>query len=716
MNMKKLMMMVGAAIAMVQCGGAAEKPALAAEDIKFEKRSDGLVDIRFRMKNDLVKDGVVLARVRAHYIGWMMLDTNYLYRADPDGSRGALVGCDVQLRADETDVRLVWDAKRDMPHELTLDAAIKEGLWIAVDLEPQPLEVRVKCQNGVMVGEQHGAGIAAGCAPRTLTFFGVPFAKPPVGPRRWKAPEWPDASDAEILAKKFAPSPIQKVATDETSSSTRCHEDCLYLNLWTGWTDDAQPIKGNENKPVLVFIHGGAFALGGAKESMNDCSRLAERYGKDVIFVTIEYRLGLFGFFDFSGVPGWSYEKYPDHGRIMLLDQQMALKWLKRNIRAFGGDPDRITIAGESAGGISVSLLMANFNRDDDGEMLFRRAIPMSGAFNIFSRETFRRINMGQLLCEALTKTAGRPFRTMDDLQNATEEEMWKAFLFPIDKIESPYKLPPLCQNKIVGDLILGPLAEGDARDGSDKYACIGTNAYAVIRRNAKDVDLFTGDVAQESRYWANCFLQPEEKEPLKFYYENYVPMVIESYRQFGSEAVDQYIRQIDEADDHDPKLNFGYSDIWSKTALISEMQFRIPQIRLASAYADSATRGKGRVFMYHFRMPQLLKDRMWVRSMHASELPYLFDHQKFTDYGPLDRSLQKRFSEMMVEFVKTGEPRYRNEGGELALVPEYRTVGDERKTVVVGEDGVITVESDPWSWQRKLLQPVSERVPPGIF
>ena len=112
----------------------------------------------------------------------------------------------------------------------------------------------------------------------------------------------------------------------------------------------------------------------------------------------------------------------------------------------------------------------------------------------------------------------------------------------------------------------------------------------------------------------------------------------------------------------------------------------------------------------------QILKDRMWVRSMHASELPYLFDHQKFTDYGPLDRSLQARFSEMMIEFVKTGVPRYRNEGGELTAVPEYRTAGDERKTVIVGDDGTITVESDPWSWQRKLLQPVSDRVPPGIF
>ena len=712
----KRLMMAGAALALVLCGGAAEKPALVAEDITFEKRSDGLVDLRFRVKNDLVKDALVLARVRAHYLGWMMLNTDSLYRRNQDGSRGALVGCDVQLQASEREVRLVWDAPRDMPHDLTLDGAIKDGLWISVDLEPQPPEVRVKCQNGVMVGEQHGAGLADGLTPRILTFFGVPFAKPPVGSRRWKAPEWPDASDAEVCTKKFAPSPIQKLVTDETSSSTRCHEDCLYLNLWTGWTDEAQPIKGNENKPVLVFIHGGAFCEGGSKEAISDCSRLAERYGKDVIFVTIEYRLALFGFFDFTGVPGWSYEKYPDHGRIMLLDQQMALKWLKRNIRAFGGDPDRITIAGESAGGISVALLMANFNRDDDGSPLFRRAIPMSGAFNTFGRETFRKINMGQVLCEALTKTANRPFRTMDDLQNATEEEMWKAYLFPLDKIETIHELPPLCRNEHVCDLILGPLAEGDARDGSDRYACIGTNAYDVIARNAKDVDLFTGDVAHESRYWANAFIQEGAENPLQFYYENYVPMVIGSYRQFGPEAVDQYIRQIDEPDDHDPKLNFGYPDIWSKTALISEMQFRIPQIRLASAYADSTIRGKGRVYMYHFRKAQILKDRIWVRSMHATELPYLFDQQKFTDYGPLDRSLQARFSEMMVEFVKTGVPRYRNEGGELTAVPEYRTVGDERKTVVIGDDGKFAIESDPWSWQRKLLQPVSERVPPGIF
>ena len=177
-----------------------------------------------------------------------------------------------------------------------------------------------------------------------LTVYrGVPFAAPPVGDLRWRAPQ-PAAKWQGIRpADKFAPQCIQSIAGITTS------EDCLYLNVWS-------PAKSASARvPVLVWIYGGGFSVGGTAVPTYSGEKLAQ---KGVVLVSIGYRLGALGFL---AHPELSAES-PQHvsGNYGLLDMIAGLQWIKKNIAAFGGDPNKVTIFGESAGGIAVSQLCAS--------------------------------------------------------------------------------------------------------------------------------------------------------------------------------------------------------------------------------------------------------------------------------------------------------------------------------------------------------------------
>ncbi len=182
------------------------------------------------------------------------------------------------------------------------------------------------------------------------TYFGVPFAKPPVGNLRWKAPQPLENWKGVKETKKFAARPMQTVVFgDMNSRSNGVSEDCLYLNVWT-------PAKRNtKDLPVLVYFFGGGFVAGDASEPRYDGEAMAK---KGIVAVTVNYRLNIFGFF---AHPELSAEApYKASGNYGLLDQAAALKWVQKNIAAFGGDPKKVTIAGESAGSISVSAQMAS--------------------------------------------------------------------------------------------------------------------------------------------------------------------------------------------------------------------------------------------------------------------------------------------------------------------------------------------------------------------
>lgn len=181
-------------------------------------------------------------------------------------------------------------------------------------------------------------------------YLGVPFAKPPVGDLRWKAPQALSNWTGVKQTKAFGPRAIQApVFGDMGFRSNGISEDCLYLNVWS-------PAKRNTTGlPVLVYFYGGGFVAGDGSEPRYDGAAMAK---KGIVVVTVNYRLGLFGFL---AHPELSKEApYKASGNYGLLDQAFALKWVNKNIAAFGGDPKKVTIAGESAGSVSVSAQMAS--------------------------------------------------------------------------------------------------------------------------------------------------------------------------------------------------------------------------------------------------------------------------------------------------------------------------------------------------------------------
>ena len=200
---------------------------------------------------------------------------------------------------------------------------------------------RVKIENGTLEGADE-SGIK--------TFKGVPFAAPPVGNLRWREPQAVKNWSGIRKADKFGPRAMQlNVFGDMNFRSDGMNEDCLYLNVWTPAN------TGNEKLPVLVYFYGGGFIAGDGSELRYDGESMAR---KGIVAITVNYRLGVFGFLSYPELT----KESPHHasGNYGLLDQSAALQWVQKNIAAFGGDPKRITIAGESAGSFSVSAQMAS--------------------------------------------------------------------------------------------------------------------------------------------------------------------------------------------------------------------------------------------------------------------------------------------------------------------------------------------------------------------
>ena len=211
-------------------------------------------------------------------------------------------------------------------------------------------------------------GVPSG-VPGVLVFRGVPYARPPVGALRWQPPQPPAAWSGVRRADGVAPC-CQQVPwsappwTAELVTQERTSEDCLDLNLWTAQA------PGGAKRPVLVWLHGGSLTGGSGAVAVYDGAQLARR---GLVVVTVNYRLGALGLL---AHPGLSAES-PRHvsGNYALLDCIAALQWVRRNVAAFGGDPGRVTLAGQSAGADLVSALM----RSPLAKGLFHRAILMSG-------------------------------------------------------------------------------------------------------------------------------------------------------------------------------------------------------------------------------------------------------------------------------------------------------------------------------------------------
>jgi len=217
---------------------------------------------------------------------------------------------------------------------------------------------RVQTANGPIEGSTTASGIHL--------FKGVPFAAPPVGALRWQAPQPVQPWTQVRSAKEFGPRAMQQpLFGDMNFRSNGVSEDCLYLNVWT-------PAKSaQEHRPVLVYFYGGGFVAGDGSEPRYDGEAMARR---GIVAVTVNYRLGIFGFL---AHPELSKESaHQASGNYGFLDQSAALRWVQQNIAAFGGDPKQVTIAGESAGSMSVSAQMAS----PLSKTLFARAIGESGS------------------------------------------------------------------------------------------------------------------------------------------------------------------------------------------------------------------------------------------------------------------------------------------------------------------------------------------------
>ena len=202
-------------------------------------------------------------------------------------------------------------------------------------------QTQVKTAEGILEGKDL-SGITV--------FKGVPFAAPPVGNLRWKAPQPAQKWQGVREAKEFGPNPMQEPIFGDMNFGTKTNsEDCLYLNIWT----PAKTMK--EHLPVLIYFNGGGLMAGSGSEPRYAGDAMAR---KGIISITANYREGIFGFF---AHPQLSKEtSYKGSGNYGFMDQVAAIQWVKDNIEAFGGDPNRITIVGESAGSMSVSALMAS--------------------------------------------------------------------------------------------------------------------------------------------------------------------------------------------------------------------------------------------------------------------------------------------------------------------------------------------------------------------
>ena len=261
----------------------------------------------------------------------------------------------------------------------------------------------VKCYNGTFVGSEENG---------VLSFKGIPFAKAPIGELRWKAPQSVEASEETFDATSYGKIALQPYASSEPISwdTENMSENCLTLNIWT--TGDT-----GKKKPVMFWMHGGAYSYGSAIDSLYSGQYIVEEH-PDIVVVNANYRLGPLGYMDFSGIEGG--EDFPTSGYNGLLDQIEALKWIQQNIEGFGGDPDNVTIFGESAGAGSVCALLTA----DGTEGLFQHAIAQSGGPNFtYTHENFARFDAANLLL----KKAGAS--CMDDLVKLSEKDLYEIYI-----------------------------------------------------------------------------------------------------------------------------------------------------------------------------------------------------------------------------------------------------------------------------------------------
>jgi para-nitrobenzyl esterase len=447
------------------------------------------------------------------------------------------------------------------------------------------------------------------------TYLGIPYAAPPVGNLRWQPPQ--KAAPWSKLRKcvKFGPACPQP----QQSKNGKYSEDCLYLNVWS-------PAKKNDEKlPVMFWIHGGAFNFGSSSQPDYYGKNLAE---KGVVVVTINYRLGPLGFLVHPRLSEESADGVS--GNYGLLDQIAALKWVQRNIAAFGGDPGCVTIFGQSAGSRSVSLQMIS----PLSAGLFHRAISQSGGpiigseylSTMFNGDMANVSKMGQTLASKLG--CDKAPNVLDSMRARSAKEIVAAADCKTSIFEAGLFFAPVFDGHV---LPKDPLAQ-----------------YSSGRQH--DVPVITGSTLNEGT----------------LYLINETDLSVKKYISFlKSRFFDNYAKAFE---------MFPAQNAKDVTNAVDKILTVAANAQPARLIAGSMNNTKSRAYLYHFtRLPDTAMARK-LKVHHGADIAYVFGNQKKADgYNETDMALSKTMMAYWLNFAKTGNPN----GPGLIEWPAYERCSD---------------------------------------
>ncbi len=362
---------------------------------------------------------------------------------------------------------------------------------------------------------------ADGRRPGNTVFRGIPFAKPPVGALRFAPPQPPEPWEGELLCDTFSPACIQ---TRKDVCDFEISEDCLYLNIWT-------PAEtGTEKLPVLFWVYGGVFQGGRGSDPRFDGDALA---AKGSVVVTINYRCNMFGFFSTRELE----ERQGQAANAGILDQIMALRWVRDNIAAFGGDPERVMVFGYSAGGVSGRMLLSS----PLARGLFSRvAVQSGGGLNeadaVRTKEEFQTLcqrcldALGWSLDDLLEKDAGEVFEKMTAASRGILDEMQELALFQ-----------PFLDNVTLSDVPGRCIARGEAADVPVICGTVAGDSWMFTRKVREQLDspeYFRGFALAPGQAWGRRQLQLGKRPIYAYYIDKKQPTEEQSYYTHGKPRI----------------------------------------------------------------------------------------------------------------------------------------------------------------------------------